>query len=122
MLNMDEAIANLGARIQEARLLRNMTQEKLADQCNVSPKHISSIERGTSAGSITLLLSICNALNITPNALFVDSLIEKGNDDYSIIPLEKHNTIIKYCKLTNTNKEFIDLAIEHLSNEQARIK
>lgn len=73
-------------------------------------------------GSVTLLLSICNILEITPNTLFIDTFPEDNNNNDSIIPLEKHNTIIRYCNLTDSNQKFIDLAIDHLSKEQARIK
>ena len=64
MFNIDNAIVNFGKRIQEARQLRNITQDQLAEKCNVTPKHISAIERGTTTGSITLLLNICYFLEI----------------------------------------------------------
>lgn len=122
MFNINDTIVNLGARLQEARLLRNMTQEELAIKCDVTPKHISNLERGTSAGSVTLLLSICEILNVTPNTLFIDTFPSNDNSNDNIIPLEKHNIILKYCNLSKNNQKFIDSAIEHLSNEQARIK
>lgn len=120
MFNVDEAVINLGKRIQEARLLRNITQEQLAEKCNVTPKHISAIERNTSPGSVQLLLNICNILDITPNSLFIDAIDkdEKAND--SIIPIEKHDIMIKYSKLTDNNKNFIDSAINHMFEEQTR--
>ena len=43
MFNIDNAIVNFGKRIQEARQLRNITQDQLAEKCNVTPKHISAI-------------------------------------------------------------------------------
>ena len=73
-------------------------------------------------GSLTLLLNICNVLKITPNTLFIDTFPKDNNSNDSIIPLEKHNTIIRYCNLTASNQKFIDVAIDHLSKEQARIK
>lgn len=123
MINIDEAVVNLGKRIQEARLLRNITQDQIAEKCNVTPKHISAIERGTSPGSVILLLNICNVLDITPNALFADSF-SMDNDEAkdSIIPIEKHDIIIKYSKLTNSNQKFIDSAIDHMYDEQTRKK
>ncbi len=120
MFNIDEAVINLGKRVQEARLLRNITQDQLAEQCNVTPKHISAIERGTSPGSVILLLNICNVLDITPNALFIDSFSIDNEAKDNILPIEKHNIIIKYSKLTNSNQKFIDFAIEHSYDEQTR--
>lgn len=120
MFNIDEAVINLGKRVQEARLLRNITQDQLAEQCNVTPKHISAIERGTSPGSVILLLNICNVLDITPNALFIDSLSIGNEAKDNIVPIQKHDIIIKYSKLTNSNPKFIDSAIEHSYDEQTR--
>lgn len=119
MLDIDTATNNFGKRIQEARLLRNITQDQLAEYCNVTPKHISAIERGTSIGSITLLLHICHYLQITPNSLFVDSIIESSSND-TIIPIKKHEIIIKYSKLSKNNQDFIDYSINHLFDEQTR--
>lgn len=119
MLDIDIATNNFGKRIQEARLLRNITQDQLAEYCNVTPKHISAIERGASIGSITLLLHICDCLQITPNSLFVDSIIESSSND-TIIPIKKHEIIIKYSKLSKNNQDFIDYSINHLFDEQTR--
>lgn len=122
MFNIDEAVVALGKRIQEARLLRNITQDQLAEQCGVTPKHISAIERGSTPGSVVVLLTICNFLGITPNALFVDSF-SSGKDNEAkdnIIPPEKHDIFIKYSKLTKSNQKFVDSVIEHEYGEQTR--
>ena len=120
MFNVDEAIVNLGRRIQEARLLRNITQDQIAEQCGVTPKHISAIERGTSPGSVVLLLNICNILDITPNKLFIDAFNKDNEAKDNIIPIEKHSVFLKYSKLTENNKNFVDSAITHLFDEQTR--
>lgn len=120
MMDINTAIINLGKRLQEARLLRNITQEQLAEKCGVTPKHISAIERGTSSGSITLLLHICNYLQITPNSLFIDSVSKDNKSTDNIIPFEKHETFIKYSKLSKSNQKFIDASICHIFDEQTR--
>lgn len=120
MFNIDTAIINFGKRIQEARLLRNITQDQLAEKCGVTPKHISAIERGTSPGSVTLLLNICNYLKITPNSLFIDSVATDNKPEDNIIPIEKHETILKYAKLSKSNQKFIDSSICHMFDEQTR--
>ena len=119
-MDIDVAIINLGKRIQEVRLLRNITQEQLAEKCGVTPKHISAVERGTSSGSITLLLSICDYLKITPNALFIDFISKDNKLVDNIIPIEKHEILIKYSKLSKSNQKFIDASICHMFNEQTR--
>ena len=120
MINLDEAIKNLGKRIQEARLLRNITQDELAEKCNVTPKHISAIERGISTGSISLLLNVCNYLQITPNSLFIDSVSKDEQILDNIIPINHHETLIKYSKLSKSNQKFIDNSICHLFDEQSK--
>lgn len=122
MFDISLAIVNLGKRIQEARTLRNITQDQLAEFCGVTPKHISAVERGTSPGSVTLLLNIYDYLNITPNSLFVDSFpIDNDKEEKNtIIPIDKHDIILKYAKLTNNNKKFIDSTINHMFQEQTR--
>ena len=123
MFNVDDAVVNLGKRIQEARLLRNITQDYLAEKCDVTPKHISAIERGTSPGSVVLLLNICNVLDITPNSLLIDSFSKDNKEAKdNIIPIEKHDILVKYIKLSNSNQEFIDTAINHSYDEQTRRK
>lgn len=119
-MNIDVAIINFGKRIQEARLLNNITQEQLAEECKVTAKHISAVERGTSSGSITLLLSICNYLQITPNSLFIDSVSKDDKLKDTTIPLEKQETFIKYSKLSKANQKFIDASICHIFDEQTR--
>ena len=120
MFDIDTAIINFGKRIQEARLLRNITQDQLAEYCGVTPKHISAIERGNSPGSITLPLNICNYLQITPNSLFIDSASQSDELKDNIIPIEKHETILKYAKLSKSNQKFIDNSICHMFDEQTR--
>ena len=122
MFDVDTAINSFGNRLQEARLLRNVTQDELGEKCNVTAKHISNIERGASSISVNLLLSICNYLNISPISLFCDYFSPKTDKDDCIFPLEKHNTFIKYAKLSKSNQDFIDSSINHMFEEQSRRK
>jgi len=48
----------LGTRIRKARKQQNLTQEQLAEACNLSTAHIGHIERGTRALSIESLISV----------------------------------------------------------------
>lgn len=64
----------LGHRIRQQRKLMKMTQEDLASVSDVSTSYIGHIERGIKRCSLETLICICNALDITPNALLQDSL------------------------------------------------
>ena len=50
----------MGMCIAEIRRSNNMTQESLADLLDVSPKHISHTECGTSSLSLKNLIQFCN--------------------------------------------------------------
>lgn len=51
---------SMGARIAEIRRSHNVTQEALAEVLDVSPKHISHTECGTSTLSLKDLVQFCN--------------------------------------------------------------
>ena len=107
------ALKSIGNNIQLARLKRGLTQEK----CDISTKYISALERGISAGSISLIIDICNILEISPNYIFKDVINTNVNDSIDIIDKK---TLIKYEKLKIENKNFINETISHLYNMQKR--
>lgn len=63
MENLDFQI--IGKRIREIRLSKKLTQENLADAVDVNTSHISNVENGKVKISLTTLVSVCNALNVT---------------------------------------------------------
>lgn len=62
----------LGQRIRKARKEKHMTQEQLAETCNLSTAHIGHIERGTRALSIESLITISNILDVSTDYLLLD--------------------------------------------------
>lgn len=52
----------LGRKIKERRKDLKITQEKLANDLNVNPSHISNIENARSYPSLTALFTISNSL------------------------------------------------------------
>ena len=62
----------LGLNISYFRKLQGYTQEELAEICEISRSHISSIEAPNIVYSISLemVFNISNALNIEPYQLF----------------------------------------------------
>ena len=63
---------SLGERIRKARKQRHMTQEQLAEACDLSTAHIGHIERGTRALSIESLITISQVLNVSTDYLLFD--------------------------------------------------
>ncbi|WP_193774717.1 helix-turn-helix domain-containing protein [Vallitalea guaymasensis] len=64
----------LGSKIREQRLKKELTQEKLAEKCGISPSYIGIIERGDKKLSITTLVKIASVLDISTDYLLSDSL------------------------------------------------
>lgn len=57
--------ARIGQRIKEIRTEKHLTQEYIATIRGVNVSHISNIETNKVKVSLTLLVSICNALGVT---------------------------------------------------------
>ena len=70
----------LGERIKRIRKQRGLTQEKLSEMIDISPRNLSGIEKGIYFVKADTLEKILTALNITAEDLFaVDSL--KSSDE-----------------------------------------
>jgi transcriptional regulator with XRE-family HTH domain len=52
----------LGERIRQLRLARNLTLKQVGDKAKVSPTHLSEIERGKTSPTVGALLRIARAL------------------------------------------------------------
>ena len=59
----------IGQFIQSTRKEKGLTQKQLAEQINVSDKTISKWENGFSTPDTTILLDLCNVLDISVNEL-----------------------------------------------------
>lgn len=55
----------IGARIKQARLAKNYTQEELAEKIDISVAFLSRVERGNSHINLTRLDQICNLLDVS---------------------------------------------------------
>ena len=66
----------LGQRIRAQRKLNRFTQEYLSEKAGISLSFLGHIERGTRKASIETLVSIANALRVSPDLLLQDSLRE----------------------------------------------
>ena len=64
----------IGIRIKNARHVKGLTQEKLAELANISPQHVSHVENGSTKLSLPCLVAICNALDVTTDKMLMDSI------------------------------------------------
>ena len=62
----------IGKRIKSAREKKGLTQEQLAEQVNLSPMHISVIERGNKLPRLETLINIANVLDVSADTLLQD--------------------------------------------------
>ena len=70
----------IGSRIKAAREQAQLTQEELAEIIDISPTHMSVIERGVKTPTLDPFVKIVNALNISSDALLQD-VIAPINDN-----------------------------------------
>lgn len=62
----------VGQRIKAAREKKNLTQEDLAALVEISPTHVSVIERGVKIPRMDTFVAIANVLEVSADALLVD--------------------------------------------------
>ena len=65
----------LGKRIREERLKLNLTQERLAEDVNLSTAYIGQIERGERSVTLETLVLLVNRLGVTIDYLLSDSVV-----------------------------------------------
>jgi len=79
----------IGQKIKEIRCEKHLTQEYIANATGVNVSHISNIETNKAKVSLTLLVGICNALNVT-----MDYILENEyHNPTSVTEKELLNTI-----------------------------
>jgi transcriptional regulator with XRE-family HTH domain len=62
----------IGNRIREAREAAHISVRELARRMNVSPSHVSQVERGLASFSVRALYNVVNVLDISMDSLFED--------------------------------------------------
>ena len=64
----------IGKRIRKRRLQKGLSQEKLAELCDVGTTHISHIDTGNCIPSLKTFISIINALSCSADEILCDEL------------------------------------------------
>lgn len=86
---------DLGSKIKQLRILRQLTQEELADRCELTKGYISQLENGLTSPSISTLVDVLQALGTNLKEFFSDDDDEKvvfRDHDY-IEKVTEENTI-----------------------------
>ena len=79
----------IGKRIKVARIRADMSQEKLAEMCDISATHMSNIETGRTKLSLPVLVTVANALNVSADELLCDSVVRS----FEVFSKEIQNTL-----------------------------
>lgn len=69
----------VGQRIKEAREAKGLTQEDLAAIVDLSPTHVSVIERGLKVAKLDIFVAIANALDVSADMLLIDVVTQSTN-------------------------------------------
>ena len=69
----------IGIKIKEARERAHLTQEDLSEIVDISPTHMSVIERGIKTPKLDTFVKIIKALNLSADALLLDG-VDQLND------------------------------------------
>lgn len=74
----------LGKRIREERLRLNLTQEKLAEDVDLTTAYIGQIERGERNITLEKLVNIANRLGVSVDYLLSDSISPGTDGEYDL--------------------------------------
>ncbi|HBG3259770.1 TPA: helix-turn-helix transcriptional regulator, partial [Clostridioides difficile] len=89
---MDLDFRAIGQRIKIARIKKRLTQDTLSELVNITPQHMSNIERGGSSVSLPTLISIANVLRVSIDELLCDVVL-----DSKVIFEKELSDILKDC-------------------------
>ena len=110
MLNIDENEFKNNIA-QKIKFYRKETQEKMAEQASISIDTLSAIERGLSVPSSMTIVSLADALNVTPNDLLEDYI---SKDKLIAAKLN-----IEFNSLSTEDQAFILQIINYLKKRKA---
>lgn len=92
----------VGQRIKAAREKKGLTQEELAALVDISPTHVSVIERGTKIPRMDTFVALANVLEVSADSLLVDVVdhaVESAASELSglmeNLPREEKERILK---------------------------
>ncbi|WP_455124853.1 helix-turn-helix domain-containing protein [Ruminococcus sp.] len=91
---MDLKFDLIGERIKHFREAKNISQEELCAILDISVRHISAIETGTRGISLSLLVDIANALDISSDDILIHNL-----KNFSSVTSAEWYEIIHDCTL-----------------------
>ena len=102
----DIDLKSIGERISRQRRLLGITQEKLAEEMDVSIQMISNLERGVKAVKIDNLVKLSRILNVTTDYILTG---DKTGGDINTLSRQITQLSAENCRL-------IEVIVSHLLN------
>ncbi len=75
----------IGARIKDVRNRKGVTQEQLSESVGISPKYLSSIERGKENPTLNTLLKLVRSLDVNLDEFFSNIQVEDPSNRRGLI-------------------------------------
>ena len=100
----------IGEKIKSIRIKNGLTQEELADRCELTKGFISQVERELTSPSITTLIDILEGLGTNLKDFFSDTVDEKivfSSEDFFETENEELNYLIKWI-IPNAQKNSME--------------
>lgn len=111
---------SLGKRIKDIRLSKKITQKELAHNANITDRYMSNIETGKCKTSIETVISIVNALGVSLDNVFYDSL-DNVSTNNTVNSKTVYDKEVKEL-LKDLNNEELKLIIEIIKFNKEAIK
>ncbi|MFI3241017.1 MAG: helix-turn-helix transcriptional regulator [Alphaproteobacteria bacterium] len=110
----NEIRKKIGLKVKALREKSKLSQESLAEQCNISWRTVSNIERGTCLAQIDTLVDICSVFNVGLDYLLDISLKDyktQSHKELEALIFEKISSMkLETLKYTSAQ---IDLILRH---------
>ena len=104
----------IGKNLQQIRKSNGYTQEKLAENIEVSVRYISDIEQDRAKPSYEVLIRICNLFQVTLDQIFSEYLSAKENKSLEY-------SLAGYEKLSKEDKKTIEHLIIYFNKKWERL-
>ncbi len=75
----------LGRQINRARKDRGLTSEKLSEACHINATYLRQIESGAKVPSLSVFVSLCRELKVSPSYLLVEVLPDSEIRDMDVL-------------------------------------
>ena len=99
---------SFGDRLKEARKLKNMTQQELAEMLDISINSIANYERGVSFPKEDYLYKIINICGLDPNYMFQDDI-----DINTGFWFEESNLLKNYRSLDTRSRIYVNSMVKY---------